>query len=195
MSRNLAPAYSKQALVSPRGGYLSAWFKLISDTFNRPNSNVSLGVSDSGDVWQAIKGTWGIINNQAYNSGGVADAMAVIDSGNTNADVLVIWAIYTGDAGVLIRVVDQNNGYLLTNSGFFKKVAGVYTTISNPLASSAVTGDIIRIVASGSRFSVYRNGILMGVINDTSVIGGTMHGLRQDAATGARFDNFSIMYA
>ena len=81
----------------------------VFDSFNRTDTTGPLGNADTGQLWQAYSGVWGISGNRGYRSSGsgqdFASLNSLIWSGTADADVTIP---ATGEAGLVIR----HNGLL-----------------------------------------------------------------------------------
>ncbi len=174
----------------------ASYTPVVTDSFDRADSTTSLGVSDSAHPWILAKGTWGIVNNQAYSATGCpAPGYALIDSGSKDGYVEVTAAVNRQDMRIPFRYVDANNMYVLENRGSLydvtKFVNGERIGVG---ASSGVTpadGDVIKIEMNGAEIKVYVNNVVRITTSDTS-LSGTQHGLGNWCSGVLRFDNFTI---
>jgi len=175
---------------------------IVSDSFNRANSALSLGVADTGQAWQAIAGTLGVNGNAAYNASGTNDAIAVVDAGVANCDMQVTLAALGGDLGLYARVTDAGNWIRLVRGAgsptapliLQKRVAGVTTSVRVVSGVPVAAGDILRLSLRGTVATMYINGAPIDtpqtVAEFTSV---TRHGIGCGAqSAAARWDNFRV---
>ena len=87
-------------------GVISNFVTLILDSFNR--SNGSLGNTDTGQTWNATKGTWSISSNKATSSDSASNySLATVDLGTTNLSVSA--DITDGGPGVAFWVSSANS--------------------------------------------------------------------------------------
>jgi len=87
-------------------GLMSNALKIITDSFNR--SNGSLGTTDTGQSWNATRGTWSISSNQATSSDSASTyPMATVDISAQN--VTVSADITDGGPGIAFWVTDANS--------------------------------------------------------------------------------------
>lgn len=171
---------------------------LVSDSFNRANNTSSLGTADSGHVWTALAGTWGIDTNRARKYSPGAQGYAVIDAGVANGTVQAtlqgtVSSGGAGGGGVAFRMTDANNGWFTEadgTSGYLYKVAGGGFSI---VASYGgwVVGDVVSVVLSGTSIIVKKNGVQVASVTDSFNSTATKHGLR-DYGGNIRLDDFSV---
>lgn len=175
----------------------------VSDTFNRADNASSLGTADTGQVWSALQGTWGISTKQAYRTSTVDSDQAILASGLVNAKTTATLGVVgaNGEFGVTVRCDGANNHYLaiVINSGgtalaLYKRVAGTYTQLgSNAAVANWTTGDTISVEAVGTTIRGFRNGVSVISQTDSSLASGTGAGIRAGGtATTARWDNFLV---
>ena len=182
-------------------------FTTITDSFNRADSATTLGSTDTGQAWEIVGGTWGVMNGTMYKSAGGASlrAHAVVDWGL--ADMSVTVQIPTlGSVGgyphLVGRFANEGNGYFLQlnppPSALVRRVGGVNANMISNLGTT-VAGDAmtlsIREQEGGTVLTVYRNGVQIGTYTDTTV--GRPVGTRAGVfsfglSTDARFDNFTV---
>lgn len=189
-------------LPAPAGGGA-----LFSDSFNRADNASSLGAADTGQVWQAIAGTWGILSNQAYCSadGGAFFSVALLsDAGGADGVLQVTLAQPGGASGgsswIIFRsTADANQFIYVVGSDSASYTVATYdaanvTTIATGTIPAAQAGDVVRIEFSGSAIQVYINDVLD--IDTTSAFAQTEvgKGIGTDfgVSGGPRFDNLSF---
>lgn len=200
----------KQLAARQRGG------PLVSDSFDRADSTTSLGTADSGQVWTAHSGTWGISSNKGYLASTTGQAAASVDAGasdvEVSADITLSPTTDRADAGLVFRLADDSN-YLLalinkvTGSNsiqLFKRQAGSFTHLASVGSQGHVNGTTydLRVVANGSSIEVFRDdtSVLTHTLSgaDLTTFGSnTRHGLRVHRGStaddgGTRFDNFLV---
>ena len=174
----------------------------ITDTFNRTDSAVSLGSTDTGQAWQTVYGTAGISANHARP---YADATkAGVDLGVANMSVSVDYVTPAAYVGLFVRHEDESNHISADTQGngtgfrLYKTIAGV----------SSVVGGVIGAIAAGSRLRLeafddgtattvrrYVDDVLIATdtISDADRPQGTMGGIRLAGNSQlARWDNFEL---
>lgn len=179
-----------------RGGAVAQ--TLVSDSFTRANSAVTLGSADTGQAWTANRGTWGISSNAAYNP--VIDAStldtATVDAGSANVTVSVTLATYAAAQRVCGRQTDAANGLLVDVQDTAINLYRVTADSPNLLGTAAIvaaSGCTIALVMSGNSISVRFNGSqVIGPITESQGSSVTKHGLGNGGSTIATFDNFLI---
>ena len=75
-----------------------------------------------------------------------------------------------------------------------KCVAGVYTLVQNPSPPSYVAGQVLKVVKSGTSYSLYYNGNLLqaaATISDAGIVNNTKHGLFSTNALN-QLDGFTV---
>lgn len=172
----------------------------VIDSFNRADNASSLGTADSGHVWTAINGTWGIASNQGRCVSTTTDPVAVVETGASDVTVEFTLAAID-DGGVAFRVADNNN-YLEAqlNAGpsrvqVWRKQSGSFTQLASvALGTAPANGDVIKVVLIGSSIEVFRNGV--SVLSTTSAFNQsvTRHGIYLErGGSTCRIDSFSIV--
>jgi hypothetical protein len=91
-----------------------------------------------------------------------------------------------GDATLQTGYAVRNNG---TNWALFSVVGGAFTSIGT-FAAAAVAGDVVKIQAIGTSIKVFINGVERITATNSAVTTGTTVGIRADANSLLRFDNF-----
>ena len=178
------------------------------DTFTRANSTTVLGTTETGSLpWVQMRGVWGISSNQAYLSTSNANSVAAVDLGSADMTVEATMPVRSSGSPVLaVRITDFSNwiGYQATNSAgtLLRAVNGTYFTTSsiaptylngnNSASLPSAAGDVMKLVASGSLITLYKNNVAICQFTDNTT--GTYGGFRTDGST-ARFDDFSASSA
>jgi hypothetical protein len=163
----------------------------FSDDFNRADGS-------PGANWVQVSGTWVIVSNQlspGTTGGTVLLRAATAMASNDNYAQVTITATTPVSQGVWCRGdPDLTSGYALRNNGsnwaLFSVVGGTFTSIGT-YSAAAVAGDVAKVQAVGSTITAYINGISRINVTNTAVTTGTSVGIRSEANTGLRFDNFS----
>lgn len=175
----------------------------ISDSFSRVDNAASMGSADTGQVWSAMTGTWGVLTGAAYTASHVDNDSCSIDVGANQmvvqCEMLSPNHAANGEAaGLLASVTDSSNYYLVQIVAFtntfevWKKVAAIYTQ----LHSSAWTGmdyGIVRVDVA-AQVKAYLNGVLRATVAVDAALTGTKAGFRWGSAgttvTTAQWNNF-----
>lgn len=171
---------------------------IILDSFNRADNILTLGSADTGQVWSALRGTWGIASNQAalITADGVTNDIAVVEAGKSN--VIVTCDIkYEQYAGLVIRAVDYRN---FINVRLENAALRVYTfeagaTTATASYATTFTADVtynIKVKASGSTIIVYLNNVAVLSTTVTAHQTATKNGFRVVGLLNCRFDNFKV---
>ncbi|WP_407310894.1 hypothetical protein [Desulfosporosinus sp. SB140] len=171
----------------------------VYDGFNRANNAASLGNADTGQLWSALSGIWGITGNTAYvsTSSGGRD-VSVIDSGSCNGIakiVLPIVASFTNPR-LILRASDVQN-YLMVSTAssntaysLFRVVANVATQIGT-YTTTPVNGDEVKTILNGTSIQVFINGLLRISVTESFNQTATKFGIGTAANDPtSRFDNF-----
>jgi len=162
---------------------------VVSDAFNRADSTTTMGNADSGQTWVPNRGTWGISSNRAYcvNSA-VGQCSTVIDSGLADCSVQMTVQT-TGDVGMCWRSTDDNNHFLGGSGSIYRKQGGGYTLVAS--GSAVSSGDVIKVVLSGSSHTLTKNGAAWCSFTDSFNSTATKHGIRHHNSTSF-FDDFTV---
>lgn len=170
---------------------------VVSDRFNRADNATTLGNAETGQAWQSLSGTWGVIGNQAYlAANGVANKNAVVaESGVSDCMVSAKLSVIKG-ARMAFRRTDLDNGFIvdrnISNVLLFRQVAGTYTQIAT-LAKTTADGDVISVTLIGDSIKVSVNGEKLFTVNDSFNQTATKHGIGQFAiADAGRIDDFKV---
>jgi len=160
-----------------------------SDDFNRPDSTNIGNWTESGDNWSIISqqlapGT-STLSIVIYNS--------TLDTTDHYAEITLSNATATS-MGVFARSdVGGNNFYLLRNNGtswdLFSNIGGSFTNIGTYTAAPN-NGDTARIHCVGSTIKGFINGVERISVTNTDITTGVYSGLRSEASSTARYDNF-----
>ena len=172
----------------------------VLDSFNRADSITTLGRSDTGQLWEAVRGVWGVSNNKAYlvSSGGATN-IETIDTKHANITISsdLVFQTY---AGIAFRLTDVSN-YMLarlssTGLSLYSVVINTPTEIGN-YTFTPVPGNTykIKISAIDSNIIVYLDDIERISITSNFNITATKHGFRQLTNIDDRYDNFKVEVA
>ncbi len=166
---------------------------IASDSFNRANSAVTMGDTDSAaggtnKTWVPNSGVWGISSNAAYTPSSDSQVTTVVESSAADTTVAVKMAT-AGDAGLCWRSTDDTHNWLTNGSSIFKRNGG-FTQVATYAGESS--GDTISVVLSGSSGILQKNGTQVASWSDAFNSTATKHGLRCTSTNLVRFDDFSI---
>ena len=165
-------------------------------TFTGPDTPSAVPKADTGQVWHSDSGTWGIIGNRLYCSATTGDNHGYYDSGvSDNCTITAILTLLGGNTfGLLARYQDELNHFVFTPTAtgvwaLYRRTAGVYTQLRQ--TTSSHSGDIPKIVLSGSTITPYVNGAGFASVTDSSFMTATKVGFRA-TGTGDRWDNLQV---
>lgn len=184
---------------------------IVSDTFTRADSALTLGSAETGQPWTAVTGTWGISANKAYSASDADEDLASISA--SKADGIMDWDVLgTLNSGVTYRVpecvfrLDDASNYLyvrLLNGAVSlrKNDADVHSELATAAQTTADnTSYTIRVLTLGNVIRVYVAGTLKIAYTlaggDTKYAAYTSYGMRLAKAgspgTAATWDNLSF---
>lgn len=171
------------------------------DNFNRADNASLMGSpSDGGSAWSAVQGTFGIVANTGYDSGGFTQYnVAALESSVANVEVQVtLSTVGSGTAqGLSARLADISNflwaAYIPGSGVVIRKVVAGSETQLGSAAHTASNGDVLKFSVDGNTLNLYVNGVLkVGPITESAGATNTKHGLFTYSENTARFDDFSI---
>lgn len=171
---------------------------IVYDSFDRVDSITSLGNTNTGQAWQALRGTWGISNNQAYIVTGASglQIIAVVDINTPNCNVSVKFSKVSSETRLVFRVKDADNYITLRSVSNGYSLRRYVNRAGTELAFWATTpkdGDVIEVKLSNNDITVYINGNQRMDISDTYNNTETKHGLGTYNTTPTdMFDNFKV---
>lgn len=160
----------------------------ITDSFNRADSAVTLGNTDTGQPWTYQSGTWGISSNTAYVTS-TGQHTAVVNAGVSDCTVQATMSSIGTSPGLCWRATDDNNYFLFAGPTCYKRVAGGFTSLGSTGGFS--NGDVLSVVVSGTSHIIKKNGTTVLSFTESFNQTATKHGLRAQA-NDSRFDNFSV---
>lgn len=156
---------------------LSVTRTLLSDTYSRADSAVSLGSTENGVPYVAQSGTWGVSSSQAYSP--TASGVVTVAADARKNDVRLTCSIKLSStanravAGVVVRDQDDANhlscGLVKIGASgasdvisLGKRVAAVNTTLSEVQSAGLVNGQTyrFRLDAKGPLIQVYLDDVL-----------------------------------
>jgi hypothetical protein len=173
---------------------------LTADNFNRANQTNLGNTNGAGSLdplaWPA-DGCWSISGNQAVmiQSSG-SPSYTFLDVGTGNVDVSLRLVTQGTAGGLFIRYTDTNNMIWIQSSfgtvTVYRRQAGASTSILS--CGTFANGDTIRVVATGSSITVYRNGTQVGTVTETFNQTATKVGL-SGGFNNNTVDDFSVTSA
>lgn len=146
--------------VTPSGG--GGPTTLASDTFDRADSNTTLGTSSGGQAWTSLDGVWGIKSNAAYHvSDGGTDPyeIVVLDASQGLVTYTIDFVPRSGpmDLGLCALVQDRSNLIFWDMSGDGSAGANNMTTRlfhRSGGSFSGITGATNMTMAGGTTYSL-----------------------------------------
>lgn len=177
----------------------------FADDFNRADSTTALGNGWLVGVSQAPTWTpiWGITSNTAYlvgrdpahGSGTIPYAYRDVGTGDVDVSVTFSTLPATNE-GLLFRLsTDANTYWYVTATTLVRCRATIDGDQIRASWSTFAAGDTARVVASGSSITIYKNGVNVATVTDSTGATNTRHGLlAKDTGGTVRFDDFSITY-
>jgi hypothetical protein len=171
---------------------------VLSDTFTRADSAVSLGNADTGQAYTALAGTWGISSNQAYLAVSNAPSIAVVDAGISDIDMTIDVTVASGQPSVVFRGVDIPNHLAVffeadNELSMYSVVANSYTLLDT--AAAAFSGDgtyEVRILAVGTAIEVFLDGLSVMTATSSQFQTATLVGFRLEDSSACRWDNLTV---
>jgi len=173
---------------------------LRQDNFNRADSAVTIqSPSDGGSNYIINSGTWGISGNQGYLAVAGTQRTAVLETSQTNIATEVTIAVGSGDVGVVVRGLDDDNYIVGTYNKaggqmqIYRRVAGAFTQIGSTYNGTLNDGDVIKLsVDSGNNLVLSQNGVSRVTGNSAAGSTNTKGGIRSSNDTTTRFENLVI---
>jgi hypothetical protein len=186
---------------------------IVSDTYTRADSALTLGNAETGQAYTAVAGTWGVSSGKAYSASDTNVDVAVIESGLADCTVSVVMNgdVNTGANNfsipqLLLRYADANNFLILNGVDNVVGLSKIDGGVGSSLVSSGATTTTdnmdysYRTVLSGNSITVYKDGtsVLTHTLagGDTKYAAYTQHGFRlRKSGTpsyNARWDSFVI---
>jgi hypothetical protein len=148
----------------------------FTDSFNRADSAVTLGSTDTGQAWTAHSGTWGITGNQAYcavdDAGHNVATFAAAADGTLQVTLVDPAGGSGGAAWLVFRSAADASQFIYLECStiapcqLYTYDAGVAVALDTGSPVAAGAGDVVEIVLLGTAIEVYVNDVL--VIEATS---------------------------
>lgn len=174
----------------------------IRDDFDRPDNATTLGKTTTGEDWEAVTGTWGVSNKQAYlaakNTNGPRN-MAVVDLGTGDGSVQAKANKLVDGWGLAFRVRGPNAWWALkavpkaATMNIVKFQDGQEIKVDNVGLTKLGDDTTVRVEFVGDTITVFLNGNAVRTIQDSYLLSnGTKAGLFADGtgATEARWSEF-----
>lgn len=164
---------------------------IITDDFDRAN-NASLGSSPEGWSWAELgDSTLSINSNQVFQSNGDNDGVARAESDLSSADHYAQIVAVVGTPCPCVRFDAASLTYYLgairTDLAvrmLYKRVSSTYTQLALDTVANAAN-DVVKLDVAGSTLTLYRNGVSVLSITDSSISAG----IRTGIANLAGFDD------
>ena len=164
---------------------------LATDAFNRANENPIAG------NWSSVAANLQLLDNAAQaaspNLGvnGVAFYNALTWPADQWSEVTISRVSTPGDNGPAVRIASGAPTYYYAPV-FASGSLEIYRSINHSwtqllVAGTAAVGDRVRLEVQGTTLRVYRNGVLLGSVQDTQIATGSA-GMGQDGTSGAMDD-------
>jgi hypothetical protein len=180
---------------------------IVSDTFTRADA-LTLGNTETGQAWEELNGSWGIIDGQAYLHTAAAEAKtaAVVEAGisDIRIEVDASYSVFGNDVRLCYRATDVDNCIIVLVTNWeegntivlhvLKRIAGAFFTIvSNTFLVDPGFPWRLKVVAAGSRHTYYINDVLIASVLEPFNQTATKHGIGTlNNDPDRRFDNFVI---
>lgn len=194
--------------VTPTGGGPTTF---AADTFDRADSNTSLGTSSGGQAWTSLDGVWGISSNQAYHvSDGGTDPydIVVLDAAHGLVTYTIDFTPRNGpmDNGLCVLVQDRSNLIFWDISGdgtagannmttrLFHRSGGSFTGITsatNITMAGGTTYNLKMVVAATSISCFVNNSLIFASSGATGLEAQTKHGLMMADSQGDTFSRWN----
>lgn len=156
-----------------------------------------------------VNASWGVVSGQMTATGGGASQAVLTRNGVSFADGSVSCNMnYASDAGLVLRLQDNNNYYVATiNDGgsmtspqntvrIYKRVGGAFTQLGTDvtISFSRNTNHDFKFTASGTSLEVHFDGVSILSVTDSSLSAAGKAGMRHNGAAdpnGSKFNSFS----
>ncbi|NRG30707.1 hypothetical protein [Niallia circulans] len=175
-------------------GYAEVDKIIVYDSFDRANSN-KLGISDTGQTWQELSGSWGIIDNQAYLPSGGSNSRAAIESNVSDGQISVEQTTTAPGSRILFRLTDITNHFSFQSESNHFRLYRFDSSGTNLLGSNNTVipknNDVLKVILKDNSIKCYVNNELIFSVTDNFNKAATRHGLMANGTT-ARFDNFKV---
>jgi hypothetical protein len=135
------------------------------DTFDRPDSPDDLGNAGTDQPWDAVNGTWGIVESTAATSGGGegdGPLLAIAGGGNGDGLTEALMTVVEDGAGLVFRYQDPSNYWSVTAN----PSVGTWSVNRVIEGQAEVVGELAGSTASGTVVSVTQNGSTIRVLLD-----------------------------
>lgn len=185
---------------SRQGNMLGAADATIRDAFERPNA-ASLGRTETGQAWRALRGTWGIRAEDAVLASKATrtPSIAIVDLGFADGVVQVTGTTVPEGFGAAFRCRDAHNCWrVVAVPGFgtwnvLKVVDGRQTLLGGIGLATFGPGSTITVRMQGPRLTFYVDGVETKTIEDADLADATGAGLVVASKKGrdARFAGFA----
>lgn len=188
--------YQRRRRRGPSGGIVG-----VTDTFDRANSDLTLGTADSGQAWEPLgDSVWGIDTNEAkYVSGGTDNNIyAVIQSGLSDCTIEVTIPAVSGTIYLPFRCSDINNLFIVSVSEplgvheLYSRDAGSFSLLDSD-GTDPVAGQVVRVVLDGTGIEVLVDDVSLLTATSSFNQSATKHGLGLfQGNTFARWNDYTV---
>lgn len=161
---------------------------IVSDTFTRADDTTTLGNAETGQSWIPARGTWGITGNKGTCIAS-SDAIAVVDSGVSNAEVSFV---RTGNMRLVYRFESLSSYFMIQGADLYSQYKGTLVKILTGTVAP-VDGNTVKVVISGTEHKFYVNDVLSFTYNSSQGLYATKHGAGVSGPSSSiKFDDFKI---
>lgn len=171
------------------------------DSFDRPDDPSALGVVPGGSPWQAVIGTWGVANQQAYLSAPPgASGVAVVTASGTVSTAQVRVADVVAGAGLVFAYRDRSDYWVIEAEPSYGTWNVVHVTgggahgMGNVGLAPTAAGTVVSAVTIGATVALAVAGDTVRTLDDPSLGASSAAGMAVDGsgATKARFEDFQL---
>lgn len=151
------------------------------DSFNQPGNVVSGRAPDFGPAWgsaMASVGTWDQTRDDlgGYTYPTITGRTFQTITGTANGNLgVTIRRVRTGEIGLMFRATNASNFWMALNTGLYKVVSNVRSTVVNWTDLS--DGDRMVVTMNNNAIGVKVNGVSVGTATDSFNASATLHGI------------------
>lgn len=169
----------------------------VFDGFNRADSAVTLGNTNTGQAWVVSFGVFGIESNRTYAI--LAPSLVFVECNLSDGIIYVDMPIIVANFVNLVARYTDGNNYLrlcpVSGSWALQRRQSSGTTTIATYGVAANNGDNVGLKMAGGSIVAIINGVEMPAVTETFNQASTKHGLLvlDASALTARFDNFKVV--
>jgi len=167
----------------------------VSDAYARADNPSVLGVADTGQTWEVLNGTAGIIGGKAYFSSSGTQSYAVIDSTLHDCSISVtLDGTLSSGGGITFRASDATHLWFTecdSGTSYLYRNNGGGPVLIDTIGVSWSPGDVQTVQLRANTITVKKNGVDVYSRTDSTFATNTKHGIR-DYGGAARFSSFSV---